>query len=147
MLFRKRVVEQIKNPLLVKPFLPPKCFSLWIVGFAMLLREVCDGFLRIRHSLEAFVPELLLLLINGAVEFDVTLNQVDKDIIGIVHHRCHCAKALLQKLDELRLAHFATGKGELAMLDRPLSADITVDGNIIGRVGEDHVYPLIAKQS
>ncbi len=57
----------------------------------MFVSKICDGFLGICHSLEALVPELLLLLINRAVKFDITLNQVDKDVIGMENRITLCS--------------------------------------------------------
>jgi hypothetical protein len=47
----------------------------------------------------------------------------------------------------LRLAHFAAGEGKLAMLHSAQTGYMTVNRNVIGRVGEYDVSPLRTQES
>src|SRR5688500_5294188 len=49
------------------------------------------------------------------------------------------AEALGQESREGLLRHLARAHDELAMLDRAAAHDVAIDGDVVGRIGEDHV--------
>ena len=60
--------------------------------------------------------------VDGAVEADIR----------------HIGEYRLQEVFEFGRAHLARRHLEFAMLDRAETADMTVDRNIVGRIGEYH---------
>jgi hypothetical protein len=57
------------------------------------------------------------------------------------------AEDRLEEARELGFGHFACGHGELAVLHRAEAADMAVDRNIVGGIGEYHLRTLISKQT
>ena len=55
------------------PLFAPKCVSLGVAGLAIPVGKICDRLLGVRHTLKTLVPELLLLFVDRAIKFDVTL--------------------------------------------------------------------------
>ena len=51
-------------------------------------------------------------------------------------------KSLREKVGELVGAHFSGGHIKFFVLDCAFTADITVNPNILGRIGEDHICEL-----
>ena len=45
-------------------------------------------------------------------------------------------KTVLQECREFRLAHLAAAHGEVAMADAAKAADMAIDGDVVGRIGE-----------
>src|ERR1700687_905391 len=52
-----------------------------------------------------------------------------------------------EERDELEFAHLAGGHLKFSMANRPISADMAVDGNVVWRVNKNHISSLRAQQS
>ena len=64
----------------------------------------------------------------------------------VAHDSGDVAEGLGEEAGELRPAHLAGGKGELAVLDRAEPADVAVDLHVVGWIGEDEVGPSAVHQ-
>ena len=56
------------------------------------------------------------------------------------------SKYLGEKAREFHFGHLAGGHRELAMVDLPQAGDVTLDGNIVGRVRKDQVGAISPQQ-
>ena len=57
------------------------------------------------------------------------------------------SKRRAQEGFELRRRHLAAGHDEVIVLDRAEAGDIPSDRDVPGRIGEDHLRPLVAEQA
>ena len=60
-------------------------------------------------------------------------DEMNRAIAAVTFQKRKCAT---QEIDELRLTHLPRSHGKFAMVNLPFTADISVNFDVVGRVGE-----------
>src|SRR6266852_784460 len=63
-------------------------------------------------------------------------DEVDGTILG---ERMQVRKSTIQEGRKFTLRHFARCHGEFLVLDLATAADVTIDGNVVRRIGDNHL--------
>ncbi len=77
---------------------------------------------------------------------EMTPVHTDEGDGAVATHAGGVGQGRCQKLRKLGAGHFARGHGEFAMADTAKPGDVAVDGDVVGRIGEDQIGALAAHQ-